>query len=42
MKSEMFDIYEIVTKTFRVIEKIENGTYSSGLRSFNIPAADKP
>lgn len=38
----MFEIYDIVTKAFRVIEKIENGAYSSGIRSFNIPAADKP
>jgi len=42
MKSELFELYEIVMKTFRVIEKIENGAYSSGIRSFNIPAMDKP
>ncbi|CAD8205567.1 unnamed protein product [Paramecium pentaurelia] len=42
MKQELFELYEIVTKTFRVIEKIENGAYSSGIRSFNIPAMDKP
>lgn len=42
MKNEMFEIYDIVMKAFRVIEKVENGSYSSGIRSFNIPAADKP
>ncbi|CAD8116124.1 unnamed protein product [Paramecium sonneborni] len=42
IKSETFDLFDIVMKTFRVIEKIENGAYSSGIRSFNIPATDKP
>lgn len=42
MKAELFDLYDIVSKAFRVIEKIENGAYSSGIRSFNIPAIDKP
>ncbi|CAK59355.1 unnamed protein product (macronuclear) [Paramecium tetraurelia] len=42
MKSELFELYDVVMKTFRVIEKIENGAYSSGIRSFNIPAMDKP
>lgn len=38
----MFDLHDIVAKAFRVIDKIENGAYSSGIRSFNIPAIDKP
>ncbi|CAK61040.1 unnamed protein product (macronuclear) [Paramecium tetraurelia] len=42
MKVELFELYDVVMKTFRVIEKIENGAYSSGIRSFNIPAMDKP
>ncbi|CAD8094785.1 unnamed protein product [Paramecium primaurelia] len=42
MKTELFELYDIVMKAFRVIEKIENGAYSSGIRSFNIPAMDKP
>ncbi|CAD8199501.1 unnamed protein product [Paramecium octaurelia] len=42
LKVELFELYDVVMKTFRVIEKIENGAYSSGIRSFNIPSMDKP
>ncbi|KAM3145934.1 hypothetical protein pb186bvf_001912 [Paramecium bursaria] len=42
MKQELFELYDVIQKAFRVIDKIENGAYSSGIRSFNIPFQDKP
>ena len=38
----MCEMYDIVNKQQRVIEKIESGAYSAGIKSFNIPSKDKP
>lgn len=33
----MLDLYDIITKLTKVIDKIETGGYSGGLKSFSIP-----
>ncbi len=38
----MLDIYDIMSKQQKVIDKIESGGYSAGIKSFNIPSKDKP
>lgn len=38
----MVDLYDIVMKQAKVIERIELGHYSGGLKSFSIPKQDKP
>jgi hypothetical protein len=42
IKTEMCEMYDIIQKQQRVIEKIESGAYSAGIKSFNIPSKDKP
>ncbi|CAD8100924.1 unnamed protein product [Paramecium primaurelia] len=39
---ELLDLYDIITKQGKVIDKIETGGYSGGLKSFSIPKQDKP
>ncbi|CAK61737.1 unnamed protein product (macronuclear) [Paramecium tetraurelia] len=39
---ELLDLYDIVQKQNKVIDKIETGGYSGGLKSFSIPKQDKP
>jgi kinesin family protein 3/17/kinesin family protein 4/21/27/kinesin family protein 5 len=42
VKLEMCEMQDIINKQQRVIEKIESGAYSAGIKSFNIPSKDKP
>ena len=38
----MIDIYETIIKHFKIIEKINDGLYSSGHEVFKIPIEDIP
>ncbi|CAD8122513.1 unnamed protein product [Paramecium sonneborni] len=39
---ELLDLNDIIQKQSKVIDKIETGGYSGGLKSFSIPKQDKP
>ncbi|KAM3128358.1 hypothetical protein pb186bvf_019548 [Paramecium bursaria] len=41
-RKNCLDLFDICTKQAKVIEKIENGGYSAGIKSFSIPKQDKP
>ena len=42
VQSEMLEMFDIMQKQQRIIERVESGAYSAGIKSFNIPARDKP
>lgn len=35
-------MYDVMQKQQKIIEKVESGAYSAGIKSFNIPAKEKP
>jgi myosin heavy subunit len=42
LKQELLELHNTCSKQAAVIEKIESGSYSNGIRSFHIPQKDKP
>jgi len=38
----MCEMYDILIRQSKVIERVESGGYSAGIKSFNIPQRDKP
>ena len=42
MEEELMNLFIIYSKEIIVIDNIENGHYTEGIRSFNIPKNDKP
>lgn len=41
LKEEQIELYNFVMNQYQFIEKVENGKYSKGIKSFNIPRFDK-
>jgi len=41
MKGEMMEMYRVIQAQEKIIEKVEGGAYSGGIRSFHIPGKDK-
>mmetsp|Transcript_15441 Transcript_15441/g.13175 ORF Transcript_15441/g.13175 Transcript_15441/m.13175 type:complete len:137 (-) Transcript_15441:290-700(-) len=42
LKSEVMELYTCVDKHSKLVDKIENGAFSGGIKSFFIPKQEKP
>ncbi|KAL4471997.1 hypothetical protein ABPG72_018499 [Tetrahymena utriculariae] len=42
MKLEMSEMYEVITRLSSILQKVEMGHYSGGIKSVNIPEKEKP